>query len=174
MITEPELEHREPQPYVAIGARVPIPFATRLPPLWKDSRDWLSGQGLAPSGPPFIRYLTTDMSKKLDIEVGWPVAAAVSGEGRIVSGVFPAGLYAVLTYTGTYRGTGLVKATAALLAWADAHHVAWQKTTSDPVECWDARIEYYLSDPDKEPDPKKWQTELAFLTANGRTAPAQP
>jgi hypothetical protein len=30
---------------------------------------------------------------------------------------------------------------------------------------WDARIEFYITDPAVEPDPKKWKTELAFLVA---------
>jgi len=65
-----------------------------LPALWKEVFAWLATKGIAPAGAPFIRYLTTDMARKLDLEVGVPVAAAVPGDGRISAGVFPAGPYA--------------------------------------------------------------------------------
>jgi hypothetical protein len=31
---------------------------------------------MKPAGEPFVRYLTTDMARKLDLEVGWAVADA--------------------------------------------------------------------------------------------------
>ena len=105
------------------------------------------------------------MSRKLDIEVGVPFATAVPGNDRISAGVFPAGRYAVLTYTGSYKGKGLVKATAALLEWAEKNTIVWQKSIIDDVEWWDARFESYITDPNKEPDPKKYQTEITFLVA---------
>jgi effector-binding domain-containing protein len=165
MITPPALEYRPEQPFAAIRTQVAIPFGQVLGPLWGEVAAWLESQGIAPSGAPFIRYLTTDMSAKLDIEVGFPVAAASTGNGRVVVGAFPAGRYAVLVYTGPYEGDGLVKATAALLDWAKANHVTWRVSHNDGVEWWDGRAEWYLTDPRGEPDPQKWQTELAFLTA---------
>jgi effector-binding domain-containing protein len=114
-------------------------------------------------------YLTTDMSKKLDIEVGVPVANAVSGDDRITAGVFPAGQYATFLYTGPYKGKGLFKATVALLEWAKENNIVWQTSTLDHVEWWGGRIEFYLTDPEEEPDSKKWQTELAFLVAADQT-----
>ncbi|MCI0395723.1 MAG: GyrI-like domain-containing protein [Chloroflexi bacterium] len=165
MITKPKLEHRGEQPYGAIRTQVSIPFGAVLPPLWGELFTWLGRQGIAPAGAPFIRYLTTDMTKKLDIEVGVPVAAAVPGEERITAGVFLAGRYAVTVYTGPYDG--LVEATAQFLAWAEENGVVWQKTsTAEHDELWIARIEFYLTDPAEEPDPEKWQTELAFLVAD--------
>jgi effector-binding domain-containing protein len=165
MITKPKLEHRDKQHFAAIRTQVAIPFGKVLGPLWGEVFAWLGSQGIAPAGAPFIRYLTTDMDKKLDIEVGVPVANATSGNDRITAGVFPAGQYATLLYTGPYKGKGLFKATVALLEWAKENNLVWQTSTIDNVEWWGGRIEFYLTDPEKEPDPKKWQTELAFLVA---------
>jgi effector-binding domain-containing protein len=164
-MTKPKLEHRKEQHYVAIRAQVAIPFGKVLGPAWDEVNAWLKSKSLISSGAPFIRYLTTDMSKKLDIEVGVPVAAAVSGNDRISTGVFPAGRYATLVYTGSYNGKGLLKATVALLEWAKENNIVWQTSKIDNVEWWGARIEFYLTDPNSEPDPQKWQTELAFLVA---------
>ena len=166
MITEPKIEYRSAQDYAAIRVQVPIPFGSLVPPLNREVTAWLATTGTKPSGASIIRFLTTDMSKKLDIEVGWLVAVAMPGDERVITGVIPAGRYAVLTYTGSYRGKGIYKATVALLDWAERNHVAFKKTVIDGVEWWDSRNEYYLTDPNEEPDPKKWQTELAFLVAD--------
>jgi effector-binding domain-containing protein len=162
MISEPELKNRPEQHYAAVRMQVLIPFGDVLPSLYGEVNDWLAGKGMSPAGAPIIRYLTTDMSRKLDIEVGWPVSAPISGDSRIIPGLIPAGRYAVTTYTGPYDG--LVDATAALLAWADKNNIAWKKSTVDGIEWWDARFEIYLTDPGIESDPQKWKTELVFLT----------
>jgi effector-binding domain-containing protein len=164
MITEPKIEARPEQHFVAIRTQVPIPFGSYLGPLYKETGDWLTARGIPLTGVPIIRYLTTDMSRKLDVEVGWTVPTPVAGDSRVSAGVFPSGNYAVMLYTGTYRGKGIYHATAALLEWADKNNVTWARSTREGVEWWDARVEYYLTDPEKEPDPKKWQTELVFLT----------
>jgi effector-binding domain-containing protein len=170
MIIKPKLNYRKEQPYAAIRTQVPIPFGKYLPPLWQEVQAWMKSSAISPSGPPFIRYLTTDMSKKLDIEVGFPVAAAFAagsaGSGRISAGVIPAGNYAVMVYTGSYRGKGLYKATVALLEWAKENAIRWDISLVDQTEWWGGRVEWYLTDPQEEPDPKKWQTELAFRVAD--------
>jgi hypothetical protein len=40
----------------------------------------------------------------------------------------------------------------------------WQSGTTG--EGWKARVEFYLTDPDDEPDLEKWETELAFKVAD--------
>jgi effector-binding domain-containing protein len=165
MITEPKIEVRGERYFVVIRIQAAVPFGKLVPPLHREVRTWLARKGLAPCGSPIIRYLTTDMSRKLDLELGWPVAAPVEGDGRVKAVVLPAGRYAVLTYTGSVKGKGLYDATVALLAWAEKKHITWKKTTIDGVEWWDARYEDYLTDPAEETDPKKWETELVFLTA---------
>jgi effector-binding domain-containing protein len=165
MITQPRLEYRPEQHFVAIRQHVSVPFGPLLGPLWGEVGGWLGARGLTPAGPPIIRYLTCDMSKDLYIEVGFPVAAAVTGDERVFAEVFPAGRYATLVYSGPYDNDGLVKATAALLDWAQENHITWQTSMLNDVEWWRARSEFYHTDPAVEPDPEKWQTELVFLTA---------
>ena len=132
-----------------------------LEEFWGEANAFLVGKELTPSGPAFIRYLTTDMDKKLDIEVGFPVASIVDGNDRITTGVFPEGQYAVFVYFGHYDN--LVAVTGEFLAWAEKNKITWQTTKKDGVEWRAGRIEWYPTDPDTEPDPQKWQTELAFL-----------
>lgn len=171
MITKPVIVQRPAQPFAALRMQVPIPFGQYLGPAWQEVAAWLAGKGLEPNGPPIIRYLTTDMANKLEIEVGFPVETALEGDARITTDTFPAGRYAMLTYWGPYKDNGLMKATAALLDWAREQNITWQTSTQDNVEWWQARLESYVTDPDLEPDPQKWQTDIIFLISDaGRHA----
>jgi effector-binding domain-containing protein len=163
MITEPKLERRKKQHYVAIRMAVPIPFGKYLQPAWDEVYDWLKGKEIKPSGPAIIRYLTTDMSKELDIDVGFTLDKAVKGNDRIVADFLPAGRYATLMYTGPYKGKGIFKATVALLEWAKKNKIKWNTSKKNGVEWWNGRTEFYFSDPATEKDPKKFKAELAFL-----------
>jgi effector-binding domain-containing protein len=167
MITEPKLESRGEQHYVAIRSRVTMEDIKTLPPLWGEVFGWLASRGIAPAGAPFWNYRVVDMDDRLEIDTAVPVAATVTGDGRIIADVIPAGRYATLIYTGPYEGDGLMNATRDLLAWADAKGIAWDKWRTSPTgEGWRARIENYLTDPAQEPNPEKWETELAFKLAD--------
>ena len=163
MITEPKIKRRKKQYYAAIRMAVPIPFGKYLQPAWSEVRDWLHKKGITQSGPAIIRYLSTDMSKELDIDVGFTVDKAVKGDDRITSDFLPAGRYATLLYTGPYKGIGVYKANVAMDEWAKENKIKWIITKKKGVEWWDGRTEFYLSDPDVEKDPKKYKTELAFM-----------
>jgi effector-binding domain-containing protein len=164
MAAKPKLENRKERSYAAIRTSVPIPFGSYLQPLWDEVSNWLKSQGISSPGPAIIRYLTTDMSKKLDIDVGFVVDSHVTGNNRIIAGVLPAGQYATLLYTGPYKGKGIYNANVALLDWAKENGVAWDTSNNQGVEWWNGRVEWYLTDPAREADTKKYRTELAFLT----------
>lgn len=163
MITEPKIQRRKKQHYVARRLSVPIPFGKVLQPAWDEVYDWLDAKGVKPSGPAIIRYLTTDMSRELDIDVGFTVDKALKSDERITADVLPAGRYATLFYTGPYRGKGIYKATVALLEWASENKIKWDTTKIKGVEWWNGRTEFYFSDPAVDKDPTKYETELAFL-----------
>jgi effector-binding domain-containing protein len=163
MVSEPKIERRKRQNYLAIRMAVPIPFGKYLQPAWDEVYDWLKSRDIKPSGPALIRYLTTDMSKELDIDVGFTVDRAVKGDERITADFLPAGRYATLLYTGPYRGKGIFKATVALLEWAKENEVRWDTSRKKGIEWWNGRAEFYFSDPAIEKDPTKFKTELAFL-----------
>lgn len=163
MMTVPRIERRKKQHYAARRLAVPIPFGKYLQPAWNEVLGWMIEKGLKPSGPAIIRYLTTDMSKELDIDVGFLVDKAVKGDDRITADFLPAGRYATLLYTGPYRGKGIYKATVALLEWARENKIKWDTSKKKGVEWWSGRAELYFSDPAVGKDPSKYETELAFL-----------
>lgn len=164
MLSEPKLEQRAAQPYVAIRRQVTMQeLGTVLPPLHDDVMRWLQSKDIASTDAPFFRYLVMDMDKnQFDVEVGWPIATPVTGEGDIIGGALPAGRYGVILNTGPF--SDLVGAHYALLEWGKKHNISWQ--TSDQDRAWGARLEFYITDPAEEPDPQKWKTEVAFLAAD--------
>lgn len=170
MITEPKLENRIDQHYIAIRTQVTMQELGTgvIPQLHREVRAWLENQGLAPTGAPFIRYRVINMMEKLDIEMGWPVANALSGNDRICADVLPAGRYASLVYIGPYEGDGLIKANAALLDWGSQQGITWDRWQDEHGDGFGGRLESYLKDPGNEPDSTKWETEVAIRLADDR------
>ena len=86
MSQEPKIEERAAQHYAGIQATVPMGgISGAVDDAFPELFGWLAGQGIAPSGPPFIRYLVIDMAGKMQIELGVPVAAPVTasqGSGK--------------------------------------------------------------------------------------------
>ncbi len=163
-ITEPKLEDRNEQHYVGIRTEVPMrQLPEVIPQLLGEVFAWLGKQGIAPAGAPFIRYHVIDMKAKLDIELGVPVATAVSGDDRVSAGVLPAGRYASLVYTGVKNG---LEGNRVLIDWAKENGIAWDRWATDKGDAFRSRIESYLTDPAEEPDQAKWETEVAIKVAD--------
>ena len=164
MITEPKVEDRSEQPYVAIRTQATMQtLGTVIPQGIGEVAAWLGKQGAAPSGAPFIRYLVIDMEALLDIEVGWPVATALPGDGRVTAGVLPAGRYAALIYTGIDNG---IEGNWALLKWGAQQGLVWDSWKAEKGDGWGARFESFLTNPDEKPDRAKWETEVAIRLAD--------
>jgi hypothetical protein len=49
-----------------------------------------------------------------------------------------------------------------LLAWAEANGIVWDREQTRAGEAWGSRTVLYLTDPEAEPDPSRWETLLAF------------
>ncbi|HEX6484020.1 MAG TPA: GyrI-like domain-containing protein [Ktedonobacteraceae bacterium] len=165
MITEPKLEDRSAQHYVAIRTQVTMQELGTgvIPQLHSEVLAWLKKQGVAPTGAPFIRFLVINMMEKLDIELGWPVASALSGSDRVSAGVLPAGRYASLVYTGIDNG---IQANAALLDWGTQNGIVWDTWQAENGDGFGARFESFLTDPKEEPNLAKWETEVAIRLAD--------
>jgi len=165
VISEPRLEDRIEQSTLGIRTEVPMrDLPTVIPQLTGEVSALLERRGIAPDGRPFIRYHVINMVTTLDVELGFPVPASTSGEGRIKAGFLPAGRYATLIYTGDYAG--LMDANAALLEWGMKKSLVWDKRETDDGDAFGARYESYLKDPSNEPDPAKWETEVAIRLAD--------
>src|SRR5262245_8559210 len=99
MDSEPSIAERPEQHYAAIRHELPMSefpraIAESLPAV----AAWLGQHGTAPAGAPLIRYLVTEMPNRLVVDIGWPTASAVQGDGRVQPGTLPDGSYASLVH----------------------------------------------------------------------------
>ena len=160
-----EVVQREAIPYAAIEIAVPMERLVTVGPLNGAVFNWLAQQGVAPAGPPFWKYNVIDMAGQLELEVGVATATPAIADDQVSVGELPAGRYLETAFHG--HPDGLQQATSDLLAYADAQGLTFDRTDSPSGDRWAARLEYYLSDPDDQPDMTQWDTILSFKLADG-------
>ncbi len=148
-MTAPTLNTRNEQQYIAIAAALTMEEFDVVPGLSSNVYGWLEGQGLTASGPSFVRILTSDMTAKLDIEVGVPVEGVVTGGERMVVGSIPQGSYVTLMY-GAADQNDHIQANVQLQAWAAEHGLAWEMVHTSIGDVWGGRFQFYLEDESSE------------------------
>lgn len=161
MLSEPKIVTRPDQPFAAIRVtldRGDIPSSA--PPLIGEVAGWLASNGAAPAGAPFFNYLEMGPGEQLKMEVGFPTSTPLGGNGRVRTGTIPGGRFATLTYTGPYDG--LYDANVALGDWLGRQGVPKPMADKSRGEYDASLLEIYETDPQVEPDPSKWVTEVAF------------
>ncbi len=80
--------------------------------------------------------------------------------------MLPAGRYVTLTHYGNY--SGLVAPNAKLQEWGKSKGLRWNVRKSKRGDEWIGRFEFYRRDPDTEPDPAKWETEICYMVADAK------
>jgi effector-binding domain-containing protein len=156
----PAIVHRAQQPYVGIHQNVTMDRLPEVAHRIPEVLGWLEERSIGPAGPPFFRYNLIDMEAVLSVEVGVPVVDPLAGDDHVRGGVLPAGRYVTAIHVGPPNT--LVDAVRNLLQWARDRELRWDMTPTSSGERWGCRIESYLTNPQVEPDPTKWATELAI------------
>jgi effector-binding domain-containing protein len=157
-VGKPGVYERPDEHYIGIRTQTPFKgmFTVIDKHLFKELRAWMKQEGIEPAGQPFFRYYIINMEGEMDVEVGIPVATALSGNGRVCPGVLPGGRYASLVYRGTgYTGSG------ALTRWAIENGHAFDQWDDPKGTAFRARYERYLTDPNVQPLKSKWEVEVA-------------
>jgi hypothetical protein len=149
MIEQPFRSIRGTQRYVAIATAVTMDEFDQVGPLTAEVYDWLEHQGAAPTGPSFVRILTSDMTAQLDIEVGVVVDPPPNGDDRMVVGSIPSGTYVTLFYT-VEEESDHIEANVELQAWAADEGLEWLIDRSSGVDVWGGRFTFER--PDKSGD----------------------
>ena len=161
MLSEPRIVTRPDQPFAAIRIsldRSDIP--SKAPPLIGEVAGWLGKQGVTPAGAPFFSYLAMPDDGPMLMEVGFPTASLLAGDDRVRTGTIPGGRFATIVHTGPYDG--LYDANVALGKWLGKQGVPHPMPDKAAGNYEAALLEIYETDPSEEPDPQKWETEVAF------------
>jgi effector-binding domain-containing protein len=104
-----------------------------------------------PVGPPFAVYLSFDPEGNTVFEAGLPVAEVVSGSGEVEYREYPATKAVSLLYTGPYEKMG------------PAYEKIMQYISENNLKDKGIAQEVYLTDPNEEQDPEKFQTIINFF-----------
>ncbi len=110
---------------------------------------YVAKKGITLAGPPYAMYYNMDM-EALDVEVGFPIASADSGEGRLKPGTLPAGRIASGLHTGSYESIG------------DSYNALTAYVQEQKLEPTGLCYEFYLNDPG-EVKPEELQTQICFV-----------
>ncbi|HEX7351789.1 GyrI-like domain-containing protein [Brachybacterium sp.] len=161
MITiPPTLVQRAPTPYAALAASVTMAeLDTVIPAALDEVAARLAARGIAPIGPPLIRYRVIDMDGLLQIENGWPVADLAGAPDSLVLDTLPGGTYGSATYRDVREG---VAGNAALLDWGREQGHMWDRWDTPEGDAFASRIELFLTGPEEDPDPATWLNEVAI------------
>ena len=109
-------------------------------------------QGASPAGPPFALYHGVP-GESVDVEAGFPIAGHFHGTGEVASGTLPDTDAFEAIHSGPYD---------TLRTTYDAIRQRMEDSGATPgAMMW----EYYLSDPEKQPDPATWQTRVVWPVA---------
>jgi effector-binding domain-containing protein len=145
---EVEARTRPEQPTAVIRATLSVPeIGPWLGKAYGEIAGVLAGQGNEPAGPPFARYHVLG-DGRFDVEAGFPVTTAIEPAGQVAAAVLPGGSVAVTMHVGPYDA--MEPGYAALTSWV-------RDRDGEPTgDAW----EVYFSDPEEQPDPSTWRTEI--------------
>jgi effector-binding domain-containing protein len=148
MIDTPQVTRTAARPAAVIHLTIPRgEMMSAFGPAVQELMSALAEQGVAPAGPVFAHHLRMEPGT-FDFELGVPVAGPVAEAGRVKAGELPAATVARTVFHGDYAS--LPGAWGEFDAWirANGHTPA--------ADLW----EVYATNPDSDPDPAAWRTEL--------------
>jgi effector-binding domain-containing protein len=152
MACECKVLDRPSQPTLAIRTRSAVQGLPQvLGQAWGAIMQYAGPMGIQPSGPPFVAYHNMDM-QDLDLEIGFPFAESVKGEGEVRAGEIPGGKAATCLHVGPYDQIAV--AYEALGKWM-------QENNHTPSG---VAYEFYLNDLQVTP-PDELETEVVFPLA---------
>jgi effector-binding domain-containing protein len=175
-MSEPQISLREAELYLGIRARVTNGIRDFADSAFPELFGWLFQNGVAPAGPPFLRYHEVDRAgEPLDVEAGVPVAADATARGpvdgtlrengRVRFDTLPAGRYLTSLHVGPYTSDALPDlgdARAELVAWAQQNGIVYGSETERGFE-FPGALERFLVGPADDADFTNWRTEFAYL-----------
>lgn len=130
------------QPSVSVRTRSAV---TDLPKVigsvYGEIMGYLGQSGQHPAGPPYVAYFNMDM-QDLDLEIGFPVAEALPGAGRVQPAEVPGGKQLSCIHTGPYNTI------------EHAYQALMQEVSEKGYNPTGAAYEFYLNDPGDTPEDK--------------------
>jgi effector-binding domain-containing protein len=151
-----EIKEIAPQKAVVIRAEVRMEgIAGAIDTILPELGGYLGSHGMAPSGPPFTRYISVENGDMV-IESGMPVTAEVEGNGRVTPIELPGGSVVETWHIGSYATLG--ETYAAMERWIADQGLA----SAGPT--W----EVYWTNPVETPNVSDWKTQVVWPVGNAK------
>lgn len=148
MIDEPTITRTTEQLTAMIHLTIPrAEIQKAMGPGISEVKAAIAAQGIDAAGPWLTHHLRMD-PEVFDFEICVPVRSSVTAAGRVKPGVLRAGRVARTVYHGPYEGLGA--------AWGEFGSWIKARGLTPAEDLW----EVYIVDPEKNPDPSSWRTEL--------------
>jgi AraC family transcriptional regulator len=146
-----EVKEIEAVNVVAIKATVPtVEIGAKLGEIFPKLMQYIGDKGIKMAGPPYSKYYSWDPAGESEMEAGVPVTGEAEGEGEIEFIELPATKVATALHVGPYEKIGPV-------------YEAIQKyIEKEGLKIAGAVWEAYLTSPEVETDPNKFQTQVYF------------
>lgn len=126
---------------------------------------WIEANGVEPASPLFYRYRRMgDLERPFAVEIGFAMHERIEPDGDLIASEMEGGTY--LTYLHQGHPDQLFQTNQEIEEWAARNAIDFDVTKSGDTEIWKGRYEFFLTNPDDEPDPNKWEIKLAWLTAS--------
>ena len=149
----PRKVHLTEQPVAVVRERVPMAsltdfFGRAFGTVMAAARK----QGASLAGPPFALYRGMP-SETVDVEAGFPIDGNFTEADGVASGTLPETDALEALHVGPYDTL------------ENTYHAILGQMEAEGLTPSDTMWEYYLSDPETEPDPAKWQTRVVWPVA---------
>lgn len=141
----------EPQQWTAgVRERVPAAGLTAFfSRAFQETTRVLQAQHVRPTGAPFGKYYGSP-TDTIDVEAGFPVGSHITGTGDVGPGTLPGGSAVEAMHIGPYD---TLEDT-----YAEIERYMSAANLTPAAVMW----ENYVTDPEAEPDPQKWQTRICW------------
>ncbi len=125
-------------------------LSTVIPSDIEEVHGYLEELGLGFHGPPFCVCPPPDENGEVDAEIGWPVAEAVEGKGRVEAAVFPHTRALVMKHVGAYE------------ALPDSYRLLSEAIDERGVAPAGSPREIYLTSPQEVADASDYETLIVW------------
>lgn len=144
------LEQTNEMKYAGIRKTVSyIEIGREMSTMYSSISEFLVENEIKVVGIPFALYHLMN-EEEIDLECGIPITGEFEGNARIKAATLPALKCACIDFYGDY--SNLEDGHKVLQKWVEAHEF---NLVSAPME-------FYLTDPNTEPDPEKWITRICY------------
>lgn len=150
---EPRIVHTVEQPTAVVHEKVPMASLTDFfSRAFNTVMAAAQAQGVQLAGPPFALYRGMP-AETVDVEAGFPVNDGFSETEEVANGTLPESEAFEAIHLGPYDTLG------------NTYGAIQERMRAEGLTPSDTMWEYYLSDPESEPDPTKWQTRVVWPAA---------